>query len=162
MIKSGEPDYINLANNYQSLTNGQQAEIRRAAEPEELLELPAFYHLIRKAGLKANGQSCRLVWFLPSVAHQEKAEPLGRVMANKEVNERRLFQVVRAEYPNDLIQLQRIVRQIKPDLNWADFGNMLYYWGQTRDGSKKSKQTIMKDYYLKPETKESQKGESHE
>lgn len=152
MVKSGEPDYINLVKNYQSLSSGQQAEIRRATEPEELLELPGFYHLIRKASLKANlkanAQSCRLVWFLPSVAHQEKAEPLGRVMVNKDVNERRLFQVVRSEYPNDLIQLQRIVRQIKPGLNWEVFGNLLYYWGQTRDGSKKSKQTLLKDYYL--------------
>lgn len=159
MEQSEKPDFVNLVKNYQSLSNGQRSEIRRATEPEELLELPSFYHLVRKAGLGANGQSCRLVWFLPSVAHEGRAEPLGRVMANKNVNERRLFQVVRSEYPNDLIQLQRIVRQIKPSLNWVDFGNLLYYWGQTKDGSKKSKRTLMKDYYLKPENK---KGENHE
>ncbi|MCK5506765.1 MAG: type I-E CRISPR-associated protein Cse2/CasB [Thermodesulfovibrionia bacterium] len=156
-----KPDFINLAKIYKSLTNRQRAEIRRAVEPEALLDIPGFYHFIRKAGLKPNAQSCRMVWFLPFVDHQDKAVSIGKIMATKKVNERRLFQVVRSEYPNDLIQLQRILRQIKPELNWKDFGSLLYYWGQTKEGSKKSKQILMKDYFLTNETKE-QKGESHE
>lgn len=162
MSDAEKPDFRNLVKTYKSLTNGQRAEIRRAVEPEDLLNIPGFYHFIKKAGLKPNAQGCRLAWFLPFVDHQENAGPLGRVIANKKVNERRLFQVVRSEYPNDLIQLQRILRQIKPGLNWEEFGSLLYYWGQTKEGSKKSKQRLMKDYYLNNEHNQEQKGESHE
>lgn len=150
MSKLDEPDYLNLVKNYQLLSNGQRAEIRRTVEPEALLDIPAFYQLIQKTELKPNAQSCRLVWFLPVVTHADESSPLGRVMANKDVNERRLFQIVRSEYPNDLIQFRRILQQIKPSQNWKSFGTLLYYWGITKDGSKKSKQTLLKDYYLKP------------
>ena len=71
-------------------------------------------------------------------------------------------QVVRSEYPNDLVQLQRIMKHLKISLNWEDFGSLLYYWGQTKEGSKMSKQRLMKDYYLHNENKEELKGESHE
>ena len=162
MSKSEEPDFVALVKSYQSLSRGQQAEIRRAVEPEELLLLPGFYQLISKVKFNPNLHSCRMIWFLPYAEHQEKAEPLGRLMANKNVNERRLFQVVRSEYPNDLINLHRILRQIKSNQNWESFGRLLYYWGQSKEKSKNSKQTLMKDYYLKPEKKEHSKGENHE
>lgn len=165
MSKPEEPDYIDLVKSYQALSKGQQAEIRRASEPEALLLLPSYYQLIRKTELKANTQGCRVVWFLPIVKHQEKSDSLGRAMWLKDTNERlskRLFQIVRSEYPTDLIQLRRVLQQIKPSLNWELFGSLLFYWGQTREKSKISKQTLMKDYYLKPENNKNAKGENHE
>lgn len=162
MSKSEKPDFIALAERFQGLSKGQKAEIRRATEPEALLLLPSYYQLIRRAEFKANAQGCRVVWFLPYVEHQDKTEPLGRVMADKNVNERRLFQVVRSDYPNDLIHLQRILQQIKSSQNWESFGSLLYYWGPSKGGSKKSKQILMKDYYLKPVKNENSKGENHE
>lgn len=146
MGKTELPDFPQLVERFEKvLNNGQRAEIRRVTEPSELALLPGFFHLVRPFG-KSNDAWRRLAFFLPYVSHCADGPPLGKVLADKKVNERRLFQVVRSQSPTDLVHLRRLAQQVKPSVDWSKFGKMIYFW---RDGQNAiSKQQLMKDYYL--------------
>ena len=144
MAKDIMPDFEQLVTDYQhKLTNGQRAELRRVEEPDRLLDMPVFYRLIQGCGLKPNSQAGRLVYFLPYASHKNEADSLGLLMQQKEISEKRLFQAIRAESPDDLLYLRRIMQQMKPTVDWKDFGRMLYFWG------KNSKRQLLRDYCLK-------------
>ena len=58
---------------WQTLDNGQRAEIRRVSTLEDLETLPAFYHLIGYFDPKEIKQWARVVFFLPFVEkHSER------------------------------------------------------------------------------------------
>jgi CRISPR system Cascade subunit CasB len=63
-------------------------------------------------------------------------------LAVKGISEARLFQVVRADEPNDLIQLRRLVQHIEPVIDWAEFGRFLYFWND------RSKRTLLEDFFI--------------
>ncbi|MEA3548483.1 MAG: type I-E CRISPR-associated protein Cse2/CasB [Thermodesulfobacteriota bacterium] len=146
MTEQTLPDFQKLVADYQNkLTNGQRADLRRAEEPDALLDMPAFYNLVQRCGLKAGLQSGRIIYFLPYVKHKEGAKPIGRQMQEQHISETRLFQVIRAEFPDDLVYLRRLTQQMKPAADWQEFGKMLYFWG------KNTKRQLLKDYFLKPQ-----------
>jgi len=139
------PDFINIHDRYQNqLDNGERAQIKRATEPEDLLELPAFYRVIGSASNKELKQLMRVAFFLPLITtHNKEAAALGRQLSNHKISEKRLFHIIRSESPNDLIQLKRVLQQAKlTQINWHDLGNALYFWG------KGQKQQLMQDFYL--------------
>jgi len=145
MINQAIPDFLKLVNNYQhKLTNGQRADIRKADEPDALLDIPAFYYLLQNSNLKPGLQAGRLIYFLPYVKHGDTAKTLGLQMQQQKINEKRLFQVVRSESPDDLAYLRRLTIQMKPTVDWNAFGRMLFYWG------KNSKRQLLQNYYLNP------------
>ncbi len=153
MAREKMPDFLKLMNNYQQkLSNGQRAELRRAATPDALLDIPAFYYLLSGSGLKANQQAGRIIFFLPYVEHNEEAGTMGKQLQQSDGNEkrlekrlkrleRRLFQVVRAESPDDLIYFRRLTQLVKPTVDWQKFGELLYYWGKNK------KRELVRDYY---------------
>ncbi len=146
MRKMELPDFKRLVKQFkEELTNGQRAELRRVTVPSELALLPAFFHLVRPFG-KANDAWYRLAFFLPYVDHRDDGLTLGKVLASKKINERRLFQIVRSQPPTDLVHLRRLTQQIKPTVDWNKFGKMIYFWREDR--CEISKQQLMKDYYL--------------
>lgn len=145
------PDFIHLHERYQNhLDNGERAQIKRATEPNDLLELPAFYRLICGASDKELKQLARVAFFLPLIdGNIETAEPLGRQLKTSNISEKRLFHIIRSESPNDLVQLKRVLQQAKLiNIDWLTFGKTLYFWG------KRQKQQLMKDFYLQPQQKE--------
>ena len=144
-------DFITLHDRYhKQLDNGERAQIKRATEPEDLLELPAFYRLIGPATQKELKQLARIAFFLPLIeSHHNEADSLGRQLSKHKISEKRLFHIIRSESPNDLIQLKRVLQQAKlTKINWHNLGNSLYYWG------KGQKQHLMQDFYLHPQQKE--------
>jgi len=144
-------DFILLNDRYHKhLDNGERAQIKRATEPEDLLELPAFYRLIGSASHKELKQLSRIAFFLPLVeSHNNEADSLGRQLSKHKISEKRLFHIIRSEPPNDLIQLKRVLQQAKLNkINWQTFGETLFYWG------KRKKQRLMQDFYLHPQQKE--------
>lgn len=146
MAEQKLPDFDKLLVNYQhKLSNGQRADLHRVTDPDALLDIPAFYYLIQGCGLKAGPQAGRIAYFLPYVEHKKGAKTIGRQMAEKKISETRLFQVIRADFPDDLAYLRRLAQQMKPCVDWQDFGRTLYYWG------KNSKRQILKDYCLQPQ-----------
>ena len=133
-------DFNELADRYKKLGNGPRAELRRCARPEDVAMVPAFYRLL--PGIKTDGRWQRLVYFLPYVKHLSGNDSLGAQLAKAKVSEKRLFQVLRSQSPNDLIQLRRLVQQAEPALDWQRFGEMLFFWNDDQ------KHRILEDYFM--------------
>ncbi len=140
-----KPDFIQLYKKFETLkdkVSGLEAEIKRVASPSDLVEIPSFYRLMTGTGTHAGWQ--RVAFFLPYVKHKEGGDSLGRQLAKGGVSEMRLFQVIRSESPNNIIQLRRLVKQIKPTVDWSSFGNMLFYWEYGDD----NKRWLLEEYFL--------------
>ncbi|MGY6275379.1 type I-E CRISPR-associated protein Cse2/CasB [Methylomonas sp. MgM2] len=144
-----EPDFNGLYERYLKLKPGPQAELKRVAQPEDLLEIPAFYRLLHEANAGKGMQ--RLVYCLPLITHQEGGDSLGRALAKADVNEKRLFMVIRSQEPNDLIQLRRLLKQTEPKLDWLSLARTVYYWND------RAKRQLLEDFffYQNARTKES-------
>lgn len=144
-------DYVELIKKYDSLSNGEQASIRREIAADDLRTNPAFYRLIQGT-VFANSisQAARIVYFLPFIDSKGQGKKIGALFKDKKISERRLFLVVRSEYPNDLTQLRRLLQQFKPYavIDWCAFGEMLFLWGKTKEKSDGSKRRLMQDFYL--------------
>jgi CRISPR system Cascade subunit CasB len=135
------PDFLALYEHFKkTLTPGQKADLRRVAEPDDLVMTPALYRLF--PGQRPGTRHLRLAFLLPWCAHGENAQPLAKQLVDKKVTETRVIQVARAEPDADLIQLRRLVMHIKPTVNWKEFGKTLWYWGD------RTKRTLVEDFYL--------------
>lgn len=145
------PDFVELVKRYNNLTNGQRAELRRVVEPADMELLPSFYHLIGNMG-QANERWYRLAFFLPYVQHKDNGPSLGQVFKKGTVSEKRLFQVVRSQSPNDLITLRRLTQQTKPAVDWSRFGKSLFFWTD----SNISKKQLIQDYFVSAEKENEQ------
>lgn len=137
------PDFVSLYRRYQSLAGdgGFRSQLgKRVSTPEELSTRPAFYRLF--SGERPPSWGERVAFFLPWCAHADEAKPLGQQLAEARISEARLFQVVRSESPNDLIQLRRLLQHIEPTVNWQHFGTQLLYWGES------AKRTLIEDFFI--------------
>lgn len=132
---------------WETLDNGQRAQIRRASNPESLECLPAFYHLIGYHNSGEIRQLARVVFLIPfAEKHSENAKPLGRQLNDAKISEKRIFQIVRSSSPNDLIQLRRAVQQAKlSSINWDVLGKSLFFW------SKQSKKQLVQSFFINME-----------
>ncbi|MFZ5810890.1 MAG: type I-E CRISPR-associated protein Cse2/CasB [Thermodesulfobacteriota bacterium] len=133
-------DFAKLKTAFDQLSPGSKADIRRVAAPEDLDWLPAFYRLL-PPGVKPNDQWKRIIFLLPWAAHAPGAKPLGRAMHDNQIAEMRIFQMAKSEFPQDIIHLRRILRQMKTSLDWTDFGQSLFFWSDNR------KKAILRDYF---------------
>jgi len=133
-------DFSHLRRIFDNLKPGQQAELRRVGELEELRDYATLYRLF--PGQNIHPGHLRLVFLLPWCEHAEGAPSLGRQCVDAKINEARLLQVARADAPNDLKQFRRLAMQVKPRVNWAEFGKSLWYWGP------KAKRDLVEQFYL--------------
>jgi len=140
-------DFIDLYHRYQKLGPGPQSELRRVGEPADLEIRPVFYRLF--PGQRPDERYLRVAFCLPWVKHQDEGSSLGATFARRKpgsqvanVNERRLFQVVRADSPTDIVQLRRLLQQVEPAVDWCQLGSLLFYWNT------RNKRRILEDYYL--------------
>lgn len=147
-----ETDFMDLYRVWNALPNGPKAELRRCTKPGDLLEIPAFYRLFGGRGEKEWQKQAyqRLIFCLPCIEHTEQKTSLGAALARSKkgdrspVSESRMIQVVRSEAPNDMIQLRRILKQIKPTVNWPLMAKQLWYW----EYSERSKRGLLEDFFL--------------
>lgn len=160
------PFYEKLLAEFNSLSNGDKASIRKTVEPDDLQLNPVFYRLIQAAlsETEAKGSKeffkdlakiARLVYFLPFIQDASTGKTLGALFRVNGISERRLFLVMRSEYPQDLIQLRRLCQQLKPKavLDWPALAELFAWWGKDKSRSERSKQTLMRDFYLPLEKK---------
>jgi CRISPR system Cascade subunit CasB len=139
------PDFVAIARRFEKFTPGQKAELRRMAKPDEVTEIPAYYRLF--PGIRPPQWCERVAYILPWAKHAESAQSLGRQLAQKGISETRIYHVVRASPPNDLIQLRRLVQHIEPRLDWQETGKTLYFWGD------RAKRRLLEDFFVyQPET----------
>jgi len=140
-----ELNFVKLYEHFKMLKkriSGLEAEVKRVASPEALVEIPSFYRLMAGTGTHKGWQ--RVVFFMPYVTHKEGADSIGKQLAKGGVSEMRLFQIIRSGSPNDIIQLRRLVQQVKPTVDWKYFGKTLYFW----DYSDRNKRQLLEDYFL--------------
>ncbi|EIZ8954298.1 type I-E CRISPR-associated protein Cse2/CasB [Cronobacter sakazakii] len=148
-------DSLALYHAWRDLDNGARAQLRRVASPDELKDIPVFYRLVKPFNWETSGQKhalLRMVFCLTAgnnaITHQpseegKPAKSLGCVLAQSgKINERRVYQLIRAESPNDLIQLRRLLVQAEPTLDWVHLANMLLYWGTHQ------KRRLLEDFVL--------------
>lgn len=138
------PDWLALANkiiDWQQHHRGWLAELKRVKANSEVADLPAYYRLIQ-GGISPSRVAERAAFLLPWLPHRADAPTLGAQFRSAKISEMRLFQVLRAEYPNDLLLLRRLIQQAKPSVDWADFGKAVQYWGQ------RQKRQLLQDYFL--------------
>ena len=133
-------NFVEIAERFKKLSNGQKAELRRVTKPDDVTLIPAYYRLF--PGIKTDVRWQRVAYFLPCAKHKAGGSTLGSQLAKAGISEARLFQVIRSESPNDLIQLRRLVQQVEPALDWQYFGTALFFWG------KQNKQRLLEDYFM--------------
>jgi CRISPR system Cascade subunit CasB len=137
-------DFMVLYNAWEQLPGGPKAELRRVRKPDELIKVPAFYRLFsgRTAKEREKQAYLRMVFCLPYVRHFGN-DNLGKALAkSKSVSEKRLFQVIRSDAPNDMIQLRRILQMVEPSANWTMTAKTLWYWND------RSKRDLLEDYFI--------------
>lgn len=135
------PDFVALKARFSSnaFPTGARAELRRAAEPDDVALTPALYRLF--PGIKPDARHYRLAYLLPCCKQANKAKTLGAQLAAK-VAEARVLQVARARPPQDMVQLRRLLAHVEPAVDWNDFGRMLWFWGD------KAKRQLVENYYV--------------
>lgn len=146
-----EPDYQALYDDFSRLDRTRKSLLKRAAEPGDLLEIPAFYELYRKH-LKSPEQRTgllRLIFCLPYVQHQPEGKSLGAALGAKgpdgrtKVSEKRVIQVSRIEdKPQAMSQLRRLLKHAEPTLDWIKAGKSIWYWG------KNSRRQLLEEYFM--------------
>jgi CRISPR system Cascade subunit CasB len=143
------PDFMALYNAWDQLPPGPKAELRRIGRPDELIEVPSFYRLCGGKGTTEWEKKAfeRLIFCLPCITHVAGNVTLGAALSHtgqdgKGVSEKRLFQVIRSEVPNDMIQLRRILSMVKPAVNWPKAASQLWYWNE------RSKRDLLEDFFM--------------
>ena len=136
------PDFVALERRYndQSFSTGARAELRHVKEPDDLTLVPALYRLF--PGQHPNVQHRRLAYLLPYCKHFTTAKSLGSQLAEANVAEARLLQVVRSDTPLDMVQLRRLLIHIAPTVNWSEFGKMVWYWNDH------AKRRLVEHFYI--------------
>lgn len=136
------PDFVALRMRYdnESFRTGARAELRRAAEPNDVALTPALYRLF--PGQKLDERHFRLAFLLPSCKHSANSKSLGAQLAEAKVAEARVLQVARSRAPLDMVQLRRLLAHVAPTADWSVFGRMVWYWNDI------SKRQLVEDFYL--------------
>lgn len=138
--RHGAPDFVAAAERFRNLSSGHQAELRRAASPDDLTMLPALYYLF--PGDRVRDGWLRIAFLLPYCGHRDGAPSLGRRFAEKNLSEARLFQMARAASPTDVIQLRRLAMQIDAEVDWKAFGWTLLKWDAD------AKRELVEDFFI--------------
>ncbi|MDX8395080.1 MAG: type I-E CRISPR-associated protein Cse2/CasB, partial [Mariprofundaceae bacterium] len=112
---------------------------RRCATLDDVAMVPAFYRLFFG---ETDIRHRRVAFFLPYVEQTMGHDLLGAQLAKGKISEQRLFQVLRSEAPNDLIQLRRLVQQVDPKLDWQEFGKQLFFWNDDQ------KRRILENFFI--------------
>ncbi|WP_099142592.1 type I-E CRISPR-associated protein Cse2/CasB [Xenorhabdus kozodoii] len=137
-------DPLALYNAWNLLDNGASAQLRRVTEPEKLRDIPAFYRFVQPFGwqeTKNQWPLLRMVFCLSAgkdvIKHVKPDEKnpkgisLGKALADSGcISERRLFQMLRADWPNDMVQLRRLLIHAEPKLYWPALAKQLTRWSQ--------------------------------
>lgn len=143
------PDFARFHKQWQKLqeNSGARADLRKVSAPEELFDIPAFYRLMDQFGWKslspwqqANWQ--RLVFLAPHL-RAEGRHSLGKALAtSKAVSEKRMFQVLRSDSPQDVVQLRRLLKHADPAVDWTAAAKQLWCWQQ------REKRSLLEDFVL--------------
>lgn len=137
------PDFAEVHDRFQQLSNGAQAELRRASELDALRDTPGLYRLF--PGARPSDQQARLAFLLPWCPHLKMDKTFAALCADA-VSEDRIMQIARASPPSDIVALRRLVIQLHPAVGWLDLARTAWFWGKTR--KRPAKRQLVEDYYI--------------
>lgn len=124
---SGMPDFVEARHRYEKMTPGDRAQLgKRMGTADDLALVPAFYKLF--PGVAPSHRHRQVAFLIPWCRHSGSAAPIGRAIAAKGVNEKRLLQVVRSQSPSDLVYLRRLLQAAEIVVDWSEFGKAVYFW----------------------------------
>jgi CRISPR system Cascade subunit CasB len=152
-------DAMALYRAWNALDNAATAQLRRVSEPDDLRDIPAFYRLVQNLGWREPHQQktiLRAVFCLSAGKNIIKhAEPddnnpsgisLGKALARSEkINERRIYQVLRNDWPQDMVQLRRLLAHAEPVLYWPSMVEQLRWWSHENN---RSRRQLLEDFVL--------------
>lgn len=153
-------DAMALYRAWNALDNGASAQLRRVSEPDDLRDIPAFYRLVQNLGWHDSQRQkevlLRAVFCLSAGKDVIKhAEPdvrnpngisLGKALARSEkINERRIYQVLRSDWPQDMVQLRRLLAHAEPVLYWPSMVEQLHWWTPENN---RSRRQLLEDFVL--------------
>ena len=127
---------------------GATVDIRRISSMDGLLDLPVFYRLVEPFGWKADmkpweKERWQRLTFLINHISDRGDNSLGRALAlSGDINEKRLFQIVRSDSPRDINQLRRLLIQAEPEVSWQKMAKQLWYW------TLQQKRRLLEDFVL--------------
>ena len=137
--------YVKLYNAYSKrISNGDRAKIYRAMIGRgDLRMCPPYYTLLKMCGEKSCPQIKRVISLFPFITHSSNSvESCGKKMYKGKINENRLIPMMEAN-DNSLAfeYFTYIKKDLKPILNWENFGDKIYYW------NKESRISIAEEYW---------------
>jgi len=137
------PNFIEVRKRFEKLSRGDQAQLgKHIGEPDDLVMVPAYYKLF--PGITPNERYRQVAFILPWCRHSDSAKHLGSLFAAENINEKRLFQVVRAEAPNDLIYLRRLIQRKEFTVDWNSLGKVLFFWNDNDI----AKRQLVEQYFI--------------
>jgi len=137
------PDFAEVRKRYEKLSRGDQAQLgKRIGSPEDVSMVPAFYKLF--PGIVPNERYRQVAFILPWCKHQTGAKNLGAQLADQNINEKRLFQVMRSEPPNDLIYLRRLLQRLELAVDWGTLGKSIFFWNDNDI----AKRQLIEQYFI--------------
>jgi len=132
-------DFADQYRRFKQLPPGTVAPMRRVAEPDALRDTPGLYRLF--PGARPTDQEVRAAFIEPWCQQPSGGKALGALCADN-IAEARVIQIARAEFPDDLIGLRRLVIQLQPTLGWLEVAPWVWYWGP------RMKRRFVEDYYI--------------
>lgn len=152
-------DAMALYRAWNALDNGASAQLRRVSEPDDLRDIPAFYRLVQNLGWHDPQQQkvlMRAVFCLSAGkdvikhaepdTHNPKGISLGKALARSEkINERRVYQVLRSDWPQDMVQLRRLLAHAEPVLHWPTMVEQLRWWTHENN---RSRRQLLEEFVL--------------
>ncbi|HDY87077.1 MAG TPA: type I-E CRISPR-associated protein Cse2/CasB [bacterium] len=150
-----EQDWMGIYEKFQEMDKTRKNLLKRAVEPENLLEQSAFYEFYSKQLKKAGqrNQLLRLVFCLPFIRHNGNGSTLGEAFAkflnNRPiVSKKRVIQLSRIDDAvRGMVQLRRLLKQARDssgfvELDWNKLAKLLWFWGGN------TRRNILEDYFL--------------
>ncbi|MDC7227594.1 MAG: type I-E CRISPR-associated protein Cse2/CasB [Spirochaetales bacterium] len=150
--------WMELYARFMELDKTRKNLLKRAVNPEDLIENPVFYELYRMENKEQHqrNQVMRIVFCLPYIKHSETGPSLGAAFARMEKNrpvvgEKRMIQLYRtSDDKKAMEQLRRLLKLAQVDVdgekavtvNWALLGRKLMFWNDA------ARRNILEDYYL--------------
>ncbi|EXJ14557.1 CRISPR-associated protein Cse2 [Imhoffiella purpurea] len=142
-MSTEETDFAAYHARFKRLPKGAQADLRRVAEPDDLRDTPGLYRLF--PGGRPSDQEVQAAFFLPWCPKLATGTRFMALCADR-ISEERIIQIARANPPDDLVALRRLVMQLHPDVGWLDLAPLAWYWGRKKKGP--TKRRFIEGYYI--------------
>lgn len=137
-------NFLIVKENFEKLSKGDKAELRRVSDLTDIFKKGVSYRLLPKDE-RPSKQWERVLFFIPFGSHIIDGSRLGELFALLEIKNDKLQQMLKSTYPNDLLLLRDLLKWIDNKgllkLNYQYLAEALYFWGA---GYKSS---IEKDYF---------------